>query len=362
MVDITCLCGRSKGSVEIAAQSLPVETLLCHCKICRYTSGVLCVTYLILESPPRLNIPLTNYQSSAKMIRQFCRACGSHIFAYNSELYEWYLTTGVIETLDPSSAERMMQTTKLTQHEFVSETLDGGLALCLASFHGRKLRFFAQGPDEEPSPTDANLSLTAIDFGGDPSDHPASSKDQLHASCHCGNVQFIVSRPNEQSTKLSSPWPDLLVPYHSGSSRNDKDEKWWLKSDGTKYLAGTCACRSCRLASGFSIQTWAFIPKTNLTSPGGQSLSFEMGGLQQYESTPGIYREFCGRCGATVFWHCDERPDLIDVSVGLLRAEEGSRAETWLHWWRERVSFKEDAIDRELINALERGLASIREQ
>jgi hypothetical protein len=37
------------------------------------------------------------------------------------------------------------------------------------------------------------------------------------------------------------------------------------------------------------------------------------------------------------------RPDLIDVSAGLFRAEEGARAEHWLEWWTERVSFSEEA-------------------
>jgi hypothetical protein len=33
----------------------------------------------------------------------------------------------------------------------------------------------------------------------------------------------------------------------------------------------------------------------------------------------------------------------MDVSVGLLDADEGARAETWLDWWTGRVSFAEDA-------------------
>src|SRR5271170_5257517 len=49
-------------------------------------------------------------------------------------------------------------------------------------------------------------------------------------------------------------------------------------------------------------------------------------------------------------------PELIDVSVSLLRAKEGSRAESWLSWWTERVSFREDPFDKKLIEALEIGL------
>lgn len=362
-VDITCLCGRSQGKAEVAAESLPVETLLCHCNICRYTSGVLCVSYLTLASPPGMKESLQTYQSSARMRRIFCGVCGAHIFAYNSDLNEWYLATGPIETLD-SAYGIMMETTRLVQHEFVSDTVDGGLAPCLISIGGRKLAFFAQGPDEEPLVSDPAVGpltvlLPTIELRDRQLSSSPSSEDHLHASCHCGGVQFTLSRPTDKSSKLSAPWPDLLVPHHSDSSRNEEDIKWWLRSDGCKYLAGTCACRSCRLGSGFAIQTWAFVPRINLISPAGEPLSFGSGALKQYESSPGVYREFCRFCGATVFWHCDERPDLIDVSVGLLRAEEGSQADSWLEWWTQRVSFKEDAVDVELIEALEHGLLNI---
>lgn len=47
-------------------------------------------------------------------------------------------------------------------------------------------------------------------------------------------------------------------------------------------------------------------------------------------------------CGATVLWHQKDPDDVIDVSVGLLRANDGARAQSWLSWWRRRVSFAED--------------------
>jgi hypothetical protein len=79
--------------------------------------------------------------------------------------------------------------------------------------------------------------------------------------------------------------------------------------------------------------------------------------LRSYESSPGVLREFCGTCGATIFWHDKWRPEVVDVSVGLLEAQEGARAEEWLEWWVERVSFEEDAAGRgDLIPALRRGL------
>jgi hypothetical protein len=51
-----------------------------------------------------------------------------------------------------------------------------------------------------------------------------------------------------------------------------------------------------------------------------------------------------------------ERPDLVDVSVGLLDSSQGALAEDWLEWHKERVSFSEDAISEPLVEALEHGL------
>jgi hypothetical protein len=102
------------------------------------------------------------------------------------------------------------------------------------------------------------------------------------------------------------------------------------------------------------IQTWTFIPRTNIVfhvsgedgTPTTAVLDFGSlpeGTLASYESSPGVVREFCGRCGAAVFWHDKWRPDVIDVSTGLFRAPEGARAQNWVEWWTDRVSFSEDA-------------------
>ena len=88
----------------------------------------------------------------------------------------------------------------------------------------------------------------------------------------------------------------------------------------------------------------------------GKPLSFSTGTLKRYESAEGVRREFCRTCGATCFWHSDERPELIDVSVGLLEADTGARAEDWLDWCTERVSFAEHAQNKSLILKLSKAL------
>ena len=357
---ITCLCGHAKQEVALAAEAFPIEACLCHCGACRSTSGMLCTAYLGLASPPTSFANLTNYNSSNAISRSFCRMCGAHIFAHDKSTGEYWVCSGTVE--------HSGDVVQITHHEWVADTGDGGLATFLTHAQKRGLAAYAKSSEqqivdpvkdhgeEEPKPGGTEDHLIKDPRLGPPSLRPM---EDLHAKCHCESVEYYVTPPSELSWKLSSPWPDLLVPYHSGSPENKQDVKWWIRAEATKFLAGLCACRSCRLASGFPIQSWAFIPKANITMPDLSPLDFSSGGLQKYESSPGTFREFCGVCGATVFWHCEERPDLIDVSVGLLRSNSGARAEDWLEWETGRVSFKEEALDQELVTALELGLQEV---
>lgn len=257
----------------------------------------------------------------------------------------WALCSGAVDRI-PAGLASLEQ---WTSHEFVGDTRDGGLSTCLANVHDRDLEFFLQGPDQPPVKASV-FSAASADGAPD---------GLLHASCHCGGVQYSLTRPGEASRQCSSPWPDLIIASESAHTDNKDDVKWWLQDNDTKYLAGTCACRSCRLASSVAIQCWAFVPKVNIKKQDGSPWDFSSGTLRQYNSSSGCYREFCGKCGATAFWHCDARPELIDVSVGLLRAPEGARAERWLKWWTERVSFKEDALDKGMVESLEKGLKAL---
>lgn len=279
------------------------------------------------------------------------------MFVETHDPQSWSVCSGVIDRI--VDHETINQLEEVVQHEFVGDTKDGGVAICFAQGEGHLVPFFMNSPGGAKVEGSAQELLTELQRSATASID--KNPHMLSAGCHCGGVKFQITRPNASSRGCSSPWPDLVIPYHSSSSANPQDIKWWLREDDTKYLAGTCACRSCRLGSGSPIQTWAFIPKANILQMDDRTLDYDMGTLKQIESSPGCFREFCSRCGATVFWHCLERPDLVDVSVGLLRAPEGSRAVTWLDWWADRVSFREEAFDKQLIDQLEKGLHHIKQ-
>ncbi|KAL4949964.1 Mss4-like protein [Aspergillus filifer] len=333
MHSISCLCGTvvQQGLLDRSIDALNV----CHCADCRAVSGQICTSYYRLQTKPNI-VSLVEYQQSDTLDRYFCGVCGAHVFAYVQRTGHFFVASGVID--DPPQTENI-------RHWGVNDTEDGGLSsflpgdvqegsLCWLESHSGD-----QGPERTKSARQRK--------------NPA----QLLLQCHCEGIELYITPPDSSSEKPWSPWPDLIVPYYSAdSAENKEDAKWWLRAAKTKYIAGTCACRTCRKASGFPIQTWAFIPKSNILTEQQSETTFREGTLKRYDSSPGVYREFCGRCGASVFWHCDQRPLLIDVSVGSLRAESGARAEEWLEWATGRTSFAELAVDKSLIRLLEAGM------
>ncbi|KAI0458469.1 hypothetical protein F5B21DRAFT_459811 [Xylaria acuta] len=445
-LSISCHCGAAKQTVRLRDQSssAPQEINLCHCAACRHNTGLMCVSYAGIERPDFIG-GLKEYHSTTKTItRFFCATCGCHVFwklqspfadqTYSqvrdsalatAERKEWWaVATGVIigthgDGGEESSDGYSEMSMRYAKHINTAGTGDGGLSPFIRNIGDLQGLEVIDNQDSPPpsSPQPAEEKLEESDAGVDIESSPHSYENEgregevLKAFCHCRTVQFQITRPNATSKLPRSNYPDLMVPYHTGSPQiqNPEDNKWWLRprlshhsmetettGEGQlrRYLAGTCACRSCRLTSGFEIQTWAFIPRANIffrihenyrdsstsgswTPPLNESneaadivpLDFATlppNILTSYESSQGVRREFCSRCGATVFWRDRWRPELIDVSVGLLDAAEGARAESWLDWWTGRVSFAEDAGNgrtgetanrtKSLIGRLEEGL------
>ncbi|RDL32619.1 uncharacterized protein BP5553_09075 [Venustampulla echinocandica] len=354
-ITATCACKAFTFQADYPNSLLPLPRALCLCTICRRLSGSCGISYIIV--PPHQTISptqysLTAYKSSDVLTRYFCSTCGAHVLVYVTPKKAWHLSTG--------TWDRTEGLVKWTGSKALGGTLDGGISVWLKdivasdSVDGTKSdlkRWMSQdmSGDIQLVPDTAMRALP----------EPPRKTTKLKAECHCGGVKFYITPPNEASKTVRSPFPDLMVPYHNSTSsavENPNNETWWLRADDTKYLAGTCTCTSCRRASGFEIQPWAFVPKCNIFKEDGAPLEFNLGTLKQYKSSKGIYREFCSGCGATVFWHCDERPELIDVSVGLLDPEQGARVEGWLEWWPDRVSFSEMAVSKSLVASLEDGL------
>ncbi|KAF7557845.1 hypothetical protein G7046_g5960 [Stylonectria norvegica] len=366
---ITCHCGNLQQSIKSRQGADEIELTICHCDVCRHSSGLLCTSYYPVREPGLLHKVQKRDSNDgfAKFTSYFCSTCGCHVFRF-SRTAGWEVATGVMRGKQ-NGDEGRGPLAVYRKHRGVEDTGDGGIARWLTTIDGRPLELttvYGQPLELEASPA------PAADSKGDVI---------LPARCDCGTVNFHITRPDERSSHPRSSFPDLMYPYSTTDEsliKNPSDVKWWLRDGSTRYLAGLCACRSCRLTSGFELQTWAFVPRSNIffhSQRDGKEiiapLDFETlpsGILRNYQSSPGVLREFCGGCGASVFWHNEARPDIIDVSVGLLRGAEGARAESWLEWWGDRVSFTEDAeLDRwgevagrarSLVAGVEDGLSS----
>ena len=113
------------------------------------------------------------------------------------------------------------------------------------------------------------------------------------------------------------------------------------EATGQSILVEFCHCRSCRHAAGAPLMAWAAFRRGEFALTAGNSTS--------YESSPGVVRSFCGRCGTSLTLTDDRFPEEIYVSVASLDNVELLSPE--FHIWRsQRISWLEtsDVLPRYL--------------
>lgn len=229
---------------------------------------------------------------------------------------------------------------RLNKHIFVGDTLDGGASVW----------FRHPNPDGEEIPR-------YREYTGDlPWDWPHTStddksqqqkQDSVPLWCHCKGVQLRL-HPGDYASKERSELP------------------WFIDPNTNKRLASFDVCDSCRLQFTVDVVNWTFTDMKHISHPDGGVFPKSapelkaavdagdpaVGSLAYYESSPDVQRFFCKTCCAVVFYACDDRPEIVDIAIGLLEAPDGARAESILSWtygdtptwiddikggWRERL-------------------------
>jgi hypothetical protein len=71
-----------------------------------------------------------------------------------------------------------------------------------------------------------------------------------------------------------------------------------------------CHCANCRRAAGAQAVAWITVPLS--------SFSYEKGKPVRYRTETGAWRTFCGKCGTSLTYENDDRPDEIDITTGSL--------------------------------------------
>lgn len=225
------------------------------------------------------------------------------------------------------------------KHIFVSDTKDGGASVWWKTDGGGKAvkQYLIRGGSKDGEEHGEEVP------GGWPEKKdlvPFKEKraKELPLWCRCRGVELVIKREEYEldgKTKL----PRYVDP------------------ETGKLAAEFCACDSCRLHAGIDVFHWTFTHLRNIKTKNGTPLPTriedlkkavdegkkELGTLKYYKSSPGVERYFCSSCGASVFFANKTRPEVIDVAVGLLDAEEGARAEGFLSWNYGTVDFKEDS-------------------
>lgn len=108
-----------------------------------------------------------------------------------------------------------------------------------------------------------------------------------------------------------------------------------FQCDGEPSWVVYCHCESCRRQTASPMTAFFNFPLARV--------HFE-GERHRYESSPGVTRSFCGRCGTPVAYETQKRPGEIDLYLCLL--EDLSALAPQSHvFWSEHVPWLEQADD-----------------
>lgn len=212
----------------------------------------------------------------------------------NTHIGIWFAANGTLENAKGAYWPR---------HEYVGDTLDGGLADLLPSINGKLIERWHGHPGDGEQ-----LPLRWRDPDTDESGVLTPSSTKLYARCKCGGIEFWIARP----------------------------------ADGSKYEAKISASDSFRLGNGMQwfVSGAAQIPSSQIFLDEDGLIPYQklqtFGTMKTYRSSATIQRCFCGTCGAAIFL-AREGTDMMTVAIGILAAPEGARAETWLDWSLEEL-------------------------
>lgn len=86
---------------------------------------------------------------------------------------------------------------------------------------------------------------------------------------------------------------------------------------GALARATNCHCSQCRKAHGAAFGTYARVNWVDFSLIAGEA---EIG---SYQSSPGVRRTFCKRCGSTLQFIRESRPESFSLTLGTLDEDPG---------------------------------------
>lgn len=135
----------------------------------------------LLNAPGQIfQSKLTKFATSEAIDRYFCSTCGSHVCYYVVSEDRWSACAGAVDHVDTDDGVALEE---YTEHEYVGDTVDGGLA-CL--FPDIPLYLEDDGQEKINS-----LEKAVSDMQKD----VAFGHELVKAECYCGQVSMSI-RPS----------------------------------------------------------------------------------------------------------------------------------------------------------------------
>jgi hypothetical protein len=98
-----------------------------------------------------------------------------------------------------------------------------------------------------------------------------------------------------------------------------------FRVNGKLGPAAYCHCTQCQRASGSAFAANAPARTIYFQFTSGDDL------VSEYESSPGKFRAFCGRCGSPIYSRRDAEPDIRRIRLGTLDSDPQRRPVA--HFW-----------------------------
>jgi hypothetical protein len=105
---------------------------------------------------------------------------------------------------------------------------------------------------------------------------------------------------------------------------------------GAPSSSAICHCESCRRASGAPSVAWVTVDRANFEILKGTPIV--------HRSSPGVIRQFCGRCGSALTYETAKHPEGIDITT--ITLDDPDRFPPTVEVWLEdRVRWQPSAPD-----------------
>ncbi|KAM7202578.1 hypothetical protein V8F20_004367 [Naviculisporaceae sp. PSN 640] len=382
-----CLCKTHTFTTQIPLQNnsekkddiLPLEAIYCHCTSCRRSTGALYSASVVWPGS-LTNSSEQNQLSELRRYKRthessstglFCPTCSTLMFyEYGHEgsiIYGAFL--GCLRGYELNSeGSRTGPVTnglvKAGHHLFLEDTKDGG-AVCWMKAWGKddgvKLWMGHRNYSEE---VPLSSPLVEVKAGVHQAKLEATVPEEVAIKCHCGGVNLTLQTGASRREYLSK--------IEQGKQ---DDLPWFVNPENGKMIGTLDGCDSCTTFSGVDLFNWTFAELKYLSFPQAESadnkLKFPadaaelkkaveenmgttvqapaqdgnpLGTLAFYRSSPDVQRYFCSVCSASIFYACDDRPEMVDIAIGVLcpPEQDGARAESIISWPWDRESLGND--------------------